>query len=600
VQTTLLRIRRQDAGRIGPGLACLAASAILLLAVSPAHLLAHASLLHTEPVANQRLDQAPTQVTLIFSERVETVFNSLRVLDREGNRLDQGEVRVEDGGDTVVVSLKQPEPGPYGVFWRITSLDGHQVQGQFGFGFAADPPTKQQLAEQLPKGDGAVPVWFFPVFRGIGLGALALWLGGVGFLAMVFLPALPQFPQMDEPSPLPQIFRRSVILIHAGGVTFLAEEIVWLVGKTASVTGMPLLEALSLPSLKAVITTTSLGEWWALRWVSAIVLLIITARLFRTDNPKCASAMGGLPATGGLACFAAVASLLLATIAVTGHARAIASGTLPAQIADWVHLTATAVWIGGLAHLLLLMNLARKSGEPGENAPAFLNQVTPRFSRLAQYCVLALLPTGIYSSWLHLPSWSSFLTTDYGRVLTAKVCLVLVILFLALINWKRALPALASSARAPENALRWSARLRRLVGAEALLGSLILVLVAVLTNLPPAAAVAGGGTTDLRRRAGDYFVSLHLDPNKVGRNQAAVSLQDSGGSNLADARRVTFYLRSLDMDMGLSTVEAQPSPDGKYRAELFLSMAGRWAISVEISPTRGDAFVAEFQITSAQ
>ncbi|MBI4478777.1 MAG: CopD family protein [Acidobacteria bacterium] len=563
---------------------------VLLLACSPAELGAHAILLHTEPVANQRLEASPERVLLIFNERVETVFNSLRVVDAEGHRWDRGEVRVEDGGDTVLVALPPLERGRYGVFWRITSLDGHQLQGQFGFGVGANPPTDDQLAAQLPKGDEAVPGWFFPLFRGIGLGALALWLGGVCFLAAVLLPAISLLPKSDKHLHFSHALRRSAIICCAAGVAFLGAEVLWLCGKTATFIGLPITQALSLSSLTAVLTTTRLGEWWAIRWLSAFLLLSLTARLLHRKLPE--QQLG----IGWLICCTLLAALLLATIAATGHARAVAKGTLLAQAADWIHLAATAIWIGGLVHFLLLLSPARQRDA---QSIELLHWAAARFSQVAQCCVFALLPTGIYSSWLHVPSWSSFLSTDYGRVLSTKLGLVLLTLLVAYINWRRALPALNNYVKALENALRWGGRLRQLVQAEVVLGALIVALAAVLTNLPPAAAVAGGGPTDLRQRAGDYFVSLHLDPNKVGKNQALVTLQDTSGGNLSDARRITVYLRSLDMDMGLSTVEAQPAPNGNYQAEIFLSMAGRWKLSVEVTPARGDAFVAEFQITSA-
>ena len=563
---------------------------LLLTGASPPELGAHAILLHTEPVANQRLEASPARVLLIFNERVETVFNSLRVVDAEGHRWDQGEVRVEDGGDAVLVALPPLERGRYGVFWRITSLDGHQVQGQFGFGVGADPPTDDQLAAQLPKGDAAVPGWFFPLFRGIGLGALALWLGGVCFLAAVLLPAISLLPQSEAHLQFSQALRRSAIICCAAGVAFLGAEVLWFCGKTATFIGLPLTQALSFSSLTAVLTTTSLGAWWAMRWLSAFLLVVFTARVLRRKLPE--QRLG----IGWLVCFTLLAAVLLATLAATGHARAVAKGTLLAQAADWIHLASTTIWIGSVFHLLLLLSQARQRDALSIE---LLNRAAHRFSQVAQYCVLALLPTGIYSSWLHLPSWSSFLSTDYGRVLSTKLGLVSLTLLVAYINWSRALPALANYVKALEKAMRWSGRLRQLVQAEVVLGTLIVVLAAVLTNLPPAASVAGGGTTDLRQRAGDYFVSLHLDPNKVGKNQALVTLQDSSGGNLAGARRVTVYLRSLDMDMGLSTVEAQPTPNGNYQAEIYLSMAGRWTISVEVTPARGDGFVAEFQITSA-
>jgi hypothetical protein len=48
--------------------------------------------------------------------------------------------------------------------------------------------------------------------------------------------------------------------------------------------------------------------------------------------------------------------------------------------------------------------------------------------------------------------------------------------------------------------------------------------------------------------------------------------------------------------MGLQSVQAEPSLDGSYEAEVMLSMGGRWLFSVEVSPQEGDTFLTEFRI----
>lgn len=549
----------------------------------------HAVLLHTDPGASERLEAAPDRVILIFDSGVEAVFNSIRVLDQQGHRRDQGEVRVAEAGDSVIVSLTPLEDGPHAVFWRVISLDGHQIKGQFGFGVHAAPPTEEQLTELIPQEPEAVPRWYFPAVRGTGLMVLSLWLGGLAFLGIVLRPALRVRWEGYEQLPSSRLIRNSAKTLVAGAAVFLTTEILWLLGKTAMFIGIPFSYALSWTPLSSVITTTDLGQWWVVRMLGAIALLILSTSLLR---PGFLERRWG---KGWLFCFALLGAVILAGISATSHARDAGKGVLLAVASDWIHLAAAAIWMGGLFHLLLALVVSRKR-EPA--SIQFLNVLTPRFSKAAQYCVLALVATGIYNSWLHIPSWSSFLTSAYGQVLTTKIGMVLVILLIGLVNWRRAIPALITFARSPENAMRWSAKLRKLVRAEVLVGVLVLGAVGLLTNLPPATAVAAGGKTDLQKRAGDYEVSLQLEPGKVGKNQAMIQVEDRNGRKITDARRVTLFVESRDMDMGIDTISAQPSPEGKYQAELVLSMAGRWSLSVEVSPSRGDTFVTEFQITS--
>ena len=563
---------------------------IIILSVSAEKVWGHAVLLHTDPGASERLESAPNQVVLIFDSGVEPVFNPIRILDQQGRRRDQGEVRLAEAGDSVIVSLSPLEEGPYAVFWRVISLDGHQIQGQFGFGVRSDPPTDEQLAAIVPQQPEPVPPWYFPVVRGIGLLALSLWLGGLGFLWIVLRPALHVPWEGYEQLISSRLIRNSARALVVGAAVFLMMEALWLLGKTALFIGIPFSYALSWTPLSSVITTTDLGQWWVVRMVSAIGLLILSTSLLRP---------GFLERRWGkrwMVCFALLGAVVLAGISATSHARDAGQGVLLAIASDWVHLAATAIWIGGLFHLLMALVVSRKR-EPA--SIQFLNVLTPRFSKAAQYCVLALIATGIYNSWLHVPSWSSFLTSGYGQVLTTKLGMVLVILLIGLVNWRRAVPALAAFARSPENALRWSAKLRSLVRAEAVVAVLILGSVGLLTNLPPATALAAEGKTDLRKRVGDYDVSLQLERSKVGKNQAVVQIEDRNGRKITDARRVTLFVESRDMDMGINTISAQSSPEGKYQADVVFSMSGKWAISVEVSPPRGDTFVAEFQITVA-
>jgi copper transport protein len=558
--------------------------AVLLILVTSRQAHAHALLLHTEPASNQRLEKAPEQVVLIFNERVEPEFNAVRVQDLNGNRVDQGDLKVVDG-DTLMVSVRGADGGSYGVFWRVNSLDGHQVQGQFGFGVRAAAPTEQELSQRFPLSDQPVASWFFPMTRGIGLAAVSLWLGGMGFLAFVLGGSAISRP--EEQHYLAMVRKQSSRLMVVAGAAFCISELIWLWGKTATLTYQPLIQSLSWSAIRVVLTGSSLGEWWLGRLTVALVLLVISAQLLRMD--PCGSSVG----TGKVLAFALLGSVLLATIAATGHARALNEGVLLAQAVDWLHLAATALWLGGLVHLLFALNLARSTGPAADGVTS---RITPRFSRLAQACVVVLIATGVYNSWLHLSAWASFLNSSYGRTLTLKLFLVAAILVIGFINWKRAVPAIRSLSHAPDNALQWLSKLRRLVRAEVWLGVAILGTVAVLTNLPPATTVAVGGVPNLEKRVGNYSVVLKLEPNRVGQNQATAEVRDNAGHVVPNARRVTFYLRSLDMDMGLETVQAQRTDAGMYRAPVSLSMAGRWQVSVEVSPPEGDTFLAEFNI----
>jgi copper transport protein len=383
-----------------------------------------------------------------------------------------------------------------------------------------------------------------------------------------------------------------LVLTGVASALYFVAEISALVGQTATLADVSLFEALSPSVLSMVLGNTHYGFWWTVRISAAVALLALC--LVKLRQSTLARHSGGIPAAGRIwsALAAGTAGLILLSIPMTGHAGSVAERAWLAILSDWLHLAATALWIGALVHFALVVWFLDLLGS-GLKGP--LGTLTSRFSATAKVCVAVLLASGIYNAWLHLPGWKSFITTDYGRVLSVKLLLVLPILWIAAANLRKVLPVLRG-ALPVEVSLIWVRRFRSLLPAEAALGLLVLAVVSVLTSLPPSSTVVAAGPVMLSQRAGAMTVSLRVDPNKVGDNVAQITLTDSDGRTRSDARRVTLYVRSLDMDMGLETIQAELSPEGGYEARVTLSMAGRWLFTVEISPPQGDTFLTEFRV----
>ena len=163
-------------------------------------------------------------------------------------------------------------------------------------------------------------------------------------------------------------------------------------------------------------------------------------------------------------------------------------------------------------------------------------------------------------------------------------------------NRQRVVPAIAGRLA---DAGRWAARLRGLVTAEALVAVPLLALVAALTSVPPARTSAFGGPVEQSQRHGDTIVTLTLNPNKVGANTAGVTIRSASTNAAADVRGLTLYVKSLDMDMGVQTFEAERGPDGAFSAPLVIPMAGRSLVTAEVAPGRGDRYLVEFPIYSS-
>src|ERR671916_295810 len=114
------------------GLAC----AWLLLACAPA--LAHANLVEASPPQGSEVSKPPERVELRFSEPVDAEFDPVVVRAASGARVDAHDARVDpEDARVVLADLERVPDGSYTVKWRVTSIDGHVVDGRYAFTVAA-------------------------------------------------------------------------------------------------------------------------------------------------------------------------------------------------------------------------------------------------------------------------------------------------------------------------------------------------------------------------------------------------------------------------------------------------------------------------------
>jgi copper transport protein len=140
----------------------------------------------------------------------------------------------------------------------------------------------------------------------------------------------------------------------------------------------------------------------------------------------------------------------------------------PSALADWVHLAAATVWLGGLVQLAVCV----WPGPPALRRAAFV-----RFSRLATVLIALLVGAGAYLSVLRIPAVDDLWTEAYGRILVVKLALVAVALAWGAFHHFFVRPLLAAG-RAP-------AGLVRSLAGESAVGMAILLVAAVLVESSP-------------------------------------------------------------------------------------------------------------------
>ena len=176
--------------------------------------------------------------------------------------------------------------------------------------------------------------------------------------------------------------------------------------------------------------------FWGTVWmVQGAVLVLLAVCMWLAGRSRTVSDAPGSavpPMSFGWIASAPLVVALAVTLAMSGHAMG-ADYRVLAVSADAIHMLAVGSWIGSLG-VILAVGRSTAAGGP---AP-FAAQIRS-FSPMAQLSVAALVSMGVVLSWTHLHAISDLWTSSYGRLLSAKVAVVLVILGLGLWNWRQGL-----------------------------------------------------------------------------------------------------------------------------------------------------------------
>jgi len=349
----------------------------------PAAASAHATLKHESPGFGQRLERSPSQVRLSFDQSVEALPNAIRVLDTHG-RLLSGPTTSGADKRSITAPVRRLKRGGYTIRWRVVSADSHVVAGVYTFGVRQPAP-----AATAAFGSGG-PTTSEHVVRWLYFLALALLAGGLGFRLLVLRAPLKGRAQ-----------RRFYMTLAAGAIGALEVGTLAFLLRAEDALQLPFVDFLYgdlSPLAKTRFGTAFVVMTLGYALVSAIIFLA-----WLTDRevllwPAFLLALG----------FASGLSL-------SGHSAVDAGSSWVSQLADWLHLSAASLWVGGLIQLAFVVWPL----EPGLRRQAFL-----RFSRLATVLIAVLLGAGTYLSVLRLPRLADLWSEGYGQVLLVKLGLV--------------------------------------------------------------------------------------------------------------------------------------------------------------------------------
>jgi hypothetical protein len=110
----------------------LAATGLLLIQT---YAWAHAFVTRSDPPVGATVGAPPAQIRVWFDGPIEPLFATIRVENRDKQRVDTGDGRVNPVDNNLLeVGVSSLPSGRYRVFWSVIARDGHRKDGDFPFG----------------------------------------------------------------------------------------------------------------------------------------------------------------------------------------------------------------------------------------------------------------------------------------------------------------------------------------------------------------------------------------------------------------------------------------------------------------------------------
>ena len=205
-----------------------------------------------------------------------------------------------------------------------------------------------------------------------------------------------------------------------------------------------------------------------------------------------------------------------------------------------------------------------------------------RFSLMALVSVAAIGVTGLYAAYLRVGSIQALYTSIYGEALLLKQVFVGLLLVLAAINLLVISPRLKKARLAGASETTVVTHFGKMVLAEIVLGSLLLLSVSLLTYLPPAKIIPPSFDLNNSISADDLHVSINISPGTVGQNTFTVKLT-SNGQPVETVKETLLRFTPGQQNVSPSEAQLLGQGNGTYSTKgSYLSLPGNWQVQVVV------------------
>ncbi|MDH3696981.1 MAG: CopD family protein [Nitrosopumilus sp.] len=530
---------------------------------------AHPFTEETIPNLTSNAPAGTTEVIVFFSEPVDINFSKIKVLDSNGDQIDNKDTGYYEGELSLIVTTPPLDDGVYTASTKVLSkVDGHLVPSAFLFAVGNVVIDPALLGHEVPS-------------------------------ELIFLPeAGARFPGLVGQTIVLGAVIASLVIWGTQSKQLIREELEKIEkfhhGKFMSVTGIGLIlifvsnilmiavQTIRLEASPIEAIQTDFGSIWIIRMIITIISLGIW---FGMDRKKILSKKNQMPLL--------VAMLaLISTSSLIGHGAA--SGQAPALLLDYIHNLVSAVWIGGIFYFVftLLPTFSQLKESKREKMSLVL---IPRFSIAFIIAVGIVIITGPTLMWFLESDVGLIVESAYGQLIILKITIASIMIglggFFQFKIQKNAEKNLSSGK------ILVHKKLKRSLKVDAALGIILLGVVALLTNgtLPAGEIqkvdaqeiVYGFKTIEFTE---NIKFDIDISPFSSGTNAILVKASDFDGKQLYDSDQIKVKVSNPSknispIEVPMEIIKQEEDKPIEFQGELTFGFSGEWLVEIEAQRT---------------
>ena len=515
---------------------------------------------------------APTgisEVIVFFSEPVEIEFSTIKVLDNNGNQIDNKDTNYYEDEKSLIVTTSPLEDGVYTVTTKVLSkVDGHLVPGAFLFA-VGDVVIDPKLLEN----QSSIDLIFYPEAgaRFPGIVGQTIVLGVV--IASLIIWGTQNKQSIKEELEQVQIkhHQKFMSITGIGLMLVFISNILMIAVQTVRLETSPI-EAIQ----------TYFGTIWLARMIITIVLLGIWFALDRKTN-----------VTKKIQIPMLVAMLaLISTSSLIGHGAA--SGETPALILDYIHNLVAAVWIGGIFYFVfaLLPSLSKLKEESREKMSLAL---IPRFSIAFIISIGIVIITGPLLMWFLESDVGLITESVYGQLIILKIAIASVMVALGGFFQFRVQKTAEKNFQSGK--INVHKKLKRSLKIDATLGVILLGIVALLTNgTLPAGEIQNADAQEIIygfktiEFTDNAKFEIQISPFSSGVNTILVKVSDVDNNPIYDSNQLKVKIANPSKNISPIEIPMEITKEDndipvEFQGELTFGFSGEWQLEIESQRT---------------